>query len=541
MSVRAFRIWIACATAGVLAFLLARLSAWPPHEDETLALFVAGQPLDEMLGTVLGERGGAPLHFLLVHAVATISPTLTALRLLSIVFAVASIPVIALLLARLTDRRTSLVATILVAASWVTLFHGIYGRMYSLFLFASALSFLAFIRAISDNRKWNWALWAVATLATIATHQYGAFVLAIQIVYLGIARWRGQARLVPGLVAIGAVLLGAIPVWRSTLVLATRFEVGLGGEGGQLGGPWPVLTYLRSAFGDFLAGWTVVFVIVALVAVVGLVALARERAMGAVLVGLVVVVPAAGLAVASAQGSANAPETRHLIFALPFFMLIVAVGLQRAVRLAGARAPAALSLSVALVVAAELAWGWETTPTLYAGEPPRRADARASAEAWLAATSRPSDVLFGYDPLYLGAREQGGAIGETVVPRADAKLALDALLEAESPLGRGVWVLDRSDGSRTVSNWSRLLEIDDVSPGTQFETRVFGPFLVIRTREPTETPARFLLDTIRVQRTQLVPAYPFAYWDIANAGINDSTAKAALERLREEELEALGR
>jgi hypothetical protein len=542
VSVRAFRIGIACATAGVLAFLLVQLNAWPPHEDETLALFVAGQPLGEMLGTVLEERGGAPLHFLLVHAVASVSPSLTALRVLSLVFAVASIPVVALLLARLAGRRASLVATIVVAASWVTLFHGIYGRMYSLFLFVSALSFLAFLRAVSDNRKLSWALWSLAMLATIATHQYGVFVLAIQVVYLGIARWRGQARLVPALVALGAVLLGAIPVWRSTLVLANRFDVGLGGEGGQLGGLLPVLEYLRSAFGDFVAGWTIVFAIVAALAAFGLFTLARERGMSAVLVGLVVLVPAAGLAVASAQGTANAPETRHLIFVLPFFALVIAVGILRAIQPAGARAPAALSLSVAAIVAAELAWGWETTPTLYAGEPPRRADARASAEAWLAATTRRSDVLFGYDPLYLGARARGGAIGETVVPRADPKLALDALLEAPSPLGRGVWVLDRSDGSRTVSNWSWLLEIDDVSPGTQFETRVFGPFLVIRTLEPTGTPSKFLLDTIEVQRTQLVQAYPLAYWDIANAEINDSTANAALERLRQqEELHALGR
>ena len=117
VSVRAFRVGIGCATAGVAAFLLAQLHAWPPHEDETLALFIGQQPLGDMLDTVLGERGGAPLHFLLVHLVASVSPTLTGLRLLSVLFAVASIPVVAFLLARLTDRRTSLIATVIVAAS----------------------------------------------------------------------------------------------------------------------------------------------------------------------------------------------------------------------------------------------------------------------------------------------------------------------------------------------------------------------------------------------------------------------------------------
>ena len=92
VSVRAFWTGVGCATAGVAAFLVAQLHALPPHEDETLALFVGQQPLGDMLDTVLGERGGAPLHFLLVHVATWISPSLTALRLLSVVFAVASIP-----------------------------------------------------------------------------------------------------------------------------------------------------------------------------------------------------------------------------------------------------------------------------------------------------------------------------------------------------------------------------------------------------------------------------------------------------------------
>ena len=48
----------------------------------------------------------------------------------------------ALLGRRLADRATALIATALVAGSWVFLFHGVYGRMYSLFLFLSLLSFV---------------------------------------------------------------------------------------------------------------------------------------------------------------------------------------------------------------------------------------------------------------------------------------------------------------------------------------------------------------------------------------------------------------
>ena len=50
----------ALGIAGALAVFLAfRLTAWPPHEDEVLALAVGRQSLDGLLDTVINERGGA--------------------------------------------------------------------------------------------------------------------------------------------------------------------------------------------------------------------------------------------------------------------------------------------------------------------------------------------------------------------------------------------------------------------------------------------------------------------------------------------------
>src|SRR5215203_2641835 len=47
-------------TAAVAIFLLVRLTSWPPHEDETLALFVGRNSLGGLFHTVQTERGGAP-------------------------------------------------------------------------------------------------------------------------------------------------------------------------------------------------------------------------------------------------------------------------------------------------------------------------------------------------------------------------------------------------------------------------------------------------------------------------------------------------
>jgi len=224
--------------AALATFLLFQMMVWPPHEDETLVFFVTQQPIGDVFSTVFAERGGAPLHWLLAYLAGSISPTLTALRLVSVIFAVASVPVIAALVARLTDKRTALVATALAAASWITIYHGIYARMYSLFLFLSALSFLTLLRAVGTRDPRRWAAWIVATVLTIATQPYGTFVLAAQAVYVLARRRRRNFPLRPAAISFGIVVALVAPLWLIYRVLASRFGIGLTGESdSKLGTP----------------------------------------------------------------------------------------------------------------------------------------------------------------------------------------------------------------------------------------------------------------------------------------------------------------
>ena len=514
-----FRLGVGLITVAVFGFLVAQLTAWPPHEDETLALFVGRQPIGDLFDTVLGERGGAPLHFLLTHLVALVSPGLTGLRLLSVLFAVASVPVIACLVARLTTRATALVATLLVATSWTLLFHGIYGRMYSLFLFASALSFLTLLHALALGGWKRWLLWSLVMLATLASMPYGAMVLAVQAAYVIARRIRQPFAIWPAAAAFVAVTLIAIPLWRTYLRLASRFDVGVGGDRpSSLDTPWDVVKYVREVVGDFTAGWTFLFAIVVALALGGLVVLARSRPPAALLAGLVFAVPTVALMLAR-LGTAAVPETRHLIFALPFLAMLVASGLLELVRPLGRARSPVLAVALALLVSAQVAWGWQRTPALYAGEAPQRKAARDDAAAWLAGFLRPSDVLWGYNPLYLEAFQDGGHIGDSIVPRADARLAVRTLEEAET-LGRGIWIHDVSNGGITP-RWK--IE-EDVAVGDGFRSRTFGPFLIIWTDRPVETPDEYLRDTIRAQLigTKL---------GVSDAELNYQTAIASLGRL----------
>ena len=496
-----FGLGVGALTAAAAGFLFHQLLAWPPHEDEALPLFVGRHPLGEVFQVVLEERGGAPLHFLLAWAVAHLDLGLEGLRAVSALFAIASLPVIALLLARLGTRLHALIGTVVVAAGWTFLFHAVYGRMYSLFLFTSALSYLALLRAVDRGGRKAWALWALAILATVATHPYGALVLASQGVFVAVAR---RDRLRESFWAFGAVAVLGIPFWLTDLVLAGRFDAGVGG-----GGRLDVASYVWHATGDFTAGFPVLPAVL-VVAAAGVSVLQRETRM---LIGCAALVPLAALAIARSSGS---PETRHLIFLLPFIALPVAAGIARLGRVWG---PAAL----AALVIAQIAWAWDKTPELFEWEPTVREQARADAAAYLAATSQPNDVLFGYDPLFIQAWARNGDFPLVTLPRADADLALHNLLGLERPLGHGVWVFDASK----TTNYERSLQIPLTSPrpASAFEVRDYGPFLVIRTREPVVTPDRYLL---RAGQATLVGKRLF----LGDADINLPTIERAARALR---------
>ncbi|HEY8103677.1 MAG TPA: glycosyltransferase family 39 protein [Gaiellaceae bacterium] len=496
-----FPLGVAAITAAAAAFLFHQLLAWPPHEDEALPLFIGRHPLGGLFQVVLEERGGAPLHFLVAWAVAHLDLGLEGLRAFSAVCAILSLPVVALLTARLGGRLHALIATVIVATSWTFLFHGVYGRMYSLFLLTSALSFLALLRALERGGGRAWALWALAILATVATHPYGALVLASQGAFVVTAR---RDRLRAAALAFGAVAVLGIPFWLTDLVLAGRFDAGV-----AAGGRLDVLDYVWHAAGDFTAGFPVLPAVL-VAAAAGFVTLRRETR---ILAACAALVPLVALFAARSSGS---PETRHLIFVLPFVALAVAAGVARLGRTWGLAALAAL-------VVAQVAWAWDKTPELFNWEPQIRQEARADAAAYLAATSRPNDVLLGYEPLFIQAWERNSDVPYVVLPRADADLALHNLLDLERPLGHGVWVFDASK----TTNFDRSLRIPFVEPrpAAAFEVRAFGPFLVIRTREPVVTPERYLL---RAGQATLVGKRLF----LGDADINLLTIERAARALR---------
>ena len=145
----------------------------------------------------------------------------------------------------------------------------------------------------------------------------------------------------------------------------------------------------------------------------------------------------------------------------------------------------------------EVSWAWHRTPQLFEWEPNKRQATRAQAEDFLAATSRPDDLLFGYEPFFLGAWERNH-----VVPgRRPAARRCGARAPARSSGSRSRSAAASGSSMRASGTTSSpRLEMENRDPGPPglFETRVFGPFLVLRTREPVEDRDAYLAAAARV-------------------------------------------
>jgi hypothetical protein len=276
----------------------------------------------------------------------------------------------------------------------------------------------------------------------LASHPYGALVLLGQLAYLLAGRARGALPWAAG------VVVAALPLWYAYAVLAGRY-----GEGDA---PKSTLDYVRESAGDLSSGYLPVLLGVLVLAAIGFARIRDRPVVAAALAGAVAALVLAALTSAS-------PESRHLIFLLPFVSALVAAGLP-------AR-PWAI-LAVAVLVVFELAWAVDRTPELFEGEGASAKRARRDAAAWLARTARRDDVLHGYHPVFLAAWERNRSFPARVVPRADAELALRELEAA--PPGRGVWV------------------VEGPATGRGLDTSRFGPLTIVRSHDETGTPTGYL-------------------------------------------------
>ena len=203
---RVLPVALAAAVAlGVLARLWSPSALWL---DEALSVAIARRPVPELL-EALRRDGSPPLYYLLLHAwTEVLGGSAAAVRALSGLCSLATLPLVWRIGLRLGGRRTASAALLLLAVSPFAVRYATEARMYALVQLLVAAGLLALLRVL--ERPAAPRLVALGLLAGLLalTHYWGLFLLVATAGLLLVLR-RGPDP-VPARRALAALAAGAV-------------------------------------------------------------------------------------------------------------------------------------------------------------------------------------------------------------------------------------------------------------------------------------------------------------------------------------------
>jgi hypothetical protein len=300
--------------------------------DEGLSVGIGSYDLLDIPGE-LRKDGSPPLYYMLLHVwMQAFGNGETATHVLSLAFAVLTVP-IALWAARsLWGARAGWIAALLAAINPFLTYYAQETRMYALVAALSLVVAASFVHGFVVRDRRFVAVFAIATALLLYTHNYGLF-LAMGTVAALVVCWattvdqdRRRALVRDALLAYGAVALLYLP-WLPTLAFQTL----------HTGAPWagrPGLDTLLLTIA-FLLGGTTTGIALLLAAGSGVAGLVRARGpevSRSTLVVLVMTLTAILLAFAVSLVS-PAMATRYFASFVGPLLLLAAVGLAHAGRL----------------------------------------------------------------------------------------------------------------------------------------------------------------------------------------------------------------
>jgi hypothetical protein len=182
-----------------------------------------------------------------------------ALRLLSALAGIATVPVAWAIGCELSGRRAAIVTAAFVATSPLLVWYSQEARAYGLFVLTAALALLSFLRALREPTKRRVWLFALAASLALITHYFAVFLLLPMVVAL---TWQGlrdvrSSALTPRLQKNSQMQTVAAPL-APILVGAALIPliVAQGGHGTQWIGRWALASRLEAVPQYYLTGYT---------------------------------------------------------------------------------------------------------------------------------------------------------------------------------------------------------------------------------------------------------------------------------------------
>ncbi len=328
---------LAVAAAVVLGILLRFVQRSPLWLDEALSVNIARLPVDDLL-EALRHDGHPPLYYLLLHAwMAVVGEGDMAVRALSGIFAIASLPLAYIAGRRLAGTSGGRWAVVVFALSPYCVRYATETRMYSLVMLLVLGGYLLLVDALARP---TWVrlvgLWLLSGLLLL-THYWSFYLLAVVGLVLAARAWRRpdeRRNTVRALVAVAAGGVLFLP-WLGGFLYQSA------NTGTPWGAPFRPTAVVQATISD-MGGGTLseASLYATAVVVLALVALFAARSAGTELVldlrtaptvrlELAVVMLVLGLGAAVGIATSATFQSRYAAVVVPLLLLAVAVGITR--------------------------------------------------------------------------------------------------------------------------------------------------------------------------------------------------------------------
>jgi mannosyltransferase len=262
---RTISLWLLALIAVVAAFLrlhgIAAKSFWL---DEGISVEIARLPWRQFFYVLRHREINMALYYLLLHLWLVMGSSEGFVRGLSVLFSLATVPVLYALGARLFGRSAGLLAAWLLAINAYHIRYAQEARSYALVVFFATLATWLLVRNLQEPASAHWAAYTLACALAVYSHFYGALVVLAHGVSLAFLRrgdlpWKDLARsvrwfaylMIPIAIVVATVGAGSmqwIPPTKINAVL--ELFIMLAGNGGV---PLLTLDVIAAALAAFTA------------------------------------------------------------------------------------------------------------------------------------------------------------------------------------------------------------------------------------------------------------------------------------------------
>lgn len=179
--------------------------------DEALTVNISSLPITEIHGYLMRD-GSPPLYYYLLHFWMEVFGTSNgAIRALSGVFSVATLPCVWIAGRRLGGRTVAVCSTLLVATSPFAIYYGTEARMYSLVAFLTAAGYLALDNSLRKPTRWNLIAVGAITALLLYAHYWGLYLVGVTGLWVIYRAWRGpEPRRRAARLSLAAMVVGCL-------------------------------------------------------------------------------------------------------------------------------------------------------------------------------------------------------------------------------------------------------------------------------------------------------------------------------------------